>query len=859
MKNLSLRGMSLAFRYLSILVCVLAFAPGTFSSARAQVANATTVQMAAATVLGFQVSGRSVLDANGDNFIMRGINVPHNWYPEQTSQFQHAKAKGANTVRVVLSSGHLWPKNSASDVANVISLCKTNKLICVLEVHDTTGYGESAASISLAQAVTYWKEIKSVLIGQEAYVIINIGNEPYGNVNATGWINDTKNAIAEMRSAGFQHMLMVDAPDWGQDWEFIMRDNAASVFNSDPNRNILFSIHMYGIFNTASKIQSYLSTFVNAGLPIVVGEFGHEHSDGNPDEDSILSITQANGIGYLGWMWSGGSGAGTLDMVTDFDPNQETWWGTRIIQGPNGIATTSQEASVYSGISPTRYTISGNVETRGITLSTDDDTIETVVSDANGNYSITVPSGWSGTVSPSHPCFTFLLPSRTYTNVNTDIPNQNYTPGFNPSSGCAEVAVTIASNSMAIFALPPGTSLREGYAGVNNGPAKINSTNFVDVLTALRVIWNEPGSRFSYSEMMGLPSEHLSQEYWFPWYNNAVTNSMDQGLRIANVNTVSDNTVEVWVGDSKLDTITLAPGASVRVNYNVDNGPLRVSCTTCSTALYDQIITTLRVIWTEPGFRSSYSEMFGLPREQLSNEYWFPWYNNADRNSMDQGFRIANISPSEENTVEVRMGNTVLDTIILNAGGSIRVGYNVNNGPIQIVCTTCSNTGSDKIIAALRVIWTEPGFRSSYSEMMGLPKEQLSNEYWFPWYNNAVSNSMDQGFRIANVDLNADNTVEVWVGSTKLQTISLTAGGSTRVGYNVDNGPVRIICTTCSNTGNDKIIAALRVIWTEPGFRSSYSEMMGLPKEQLSEEYWFPWYNNADINSMDQGFRIAVP
>jgi hypothetical protein len=34
--------------------------------------------------------------------------------------------------------------------------------------------------------------------------------------------------------------------------------------------------------------------------------------------------------------------------------------------------------------------------------------------------------------------------------------------------------------------------------------------------------------------------------------------------------------------------------------------------------------------------------------------------------------------------------------------------------------------------------------------------------------------------------------------------------------------------------------------------------MMGLPKELLSTEYWFPWYNNA-TPSMDQGFRIAVP
>jgi hypothetical protein len=211
------------------------------------------------------------------------------------------------------------------------------------------------------------------------------------------------------------------------------------------------------------------------------------------------------------------------------------------------------------------------------------------------------------------------------------------------------------------------------------------------------------------------------------------------------------------------------------------------------------------------------------------------------------------------NTVEVWIGGIHRQTINLGPGGSTRVGYNVDNGPARIVCTTCTNTGNDKIITALRVIWKEPGFRASYSEMMGLPKEQLSTEYWFPWYNNASINSMDQGFRIANVDTASSNTVEVWIGTSKLQTINLGPGSSTRVGYNIDNGPIRIVCTTCTNTGTDKIIAALRVIWKEPGFRASYSEMMGLPKERLSTEYWFPWYNNASTNSMDQGFRIAVP
>ena len=303
-------------------------------------------------VAGFHVSGRYLVDANGVNFIMRGINHPHNWFPEHTSGFQHIKAKGANTVRVVLSSGQAedWTENSASDVANVIQLCKINRLVCVLEVHDTTGYGEAGDAITLAQAVEYWKKIKSVLVGQEAYVIINIGNEPYGNVNASAWIADTKSAILAMRTAGFQHMLMVDAPDWGQDWEFIMRDNAASVFNTDPLRNTVFSIHMYGVFETATSIQNYLSHFVNAGLPLVIGEFGHLHTDGDPDEDTILASAQANGIGYMGWSWSGNCCGGEyLDMVTDFNPNQETPWGTRIIHGANGILQTSVEASVYSG------------------------------------------------------------------------------------------------------------------------------------------------------------------------------------------------------------------------------------------------------------------------------------------------------------------------------------------------------------------------------------------------------------------------------------------------------------------------------------------------------------------------------
>jgi hypothetical protein len=90
-----------------------------------------------------------------------------------------------------------------------------------------------------------------------------------------------------------------------------------------------------------------------------------------------------------------------------------------------------------------------------------------------------------------------------------------------------------------------------------------------------------------------------------------------------------------------------------------------------------------------------------------------------------------------------------------------------------------------------------------------------------------------------------------------VDSFSLGAGVSTRKSYVVNNGPIRIVCTDC--TGGGRIIAALRVIWQEPGYRSSYSEMMGLPVQQLSTAYWFPWYNDAATGSMDQEFIISVP
>jgi hypothetical protein len=51
------------------------------------------------------------------------------------------------------------------------------------------------------------------------------------------------------------------------------------------------------------------------------------------------------------------------------------------------------------------------------------------------------------------------------------------------------------------------------------------------------------------------------------------------------------------------------------------------------------------------------------------------------------------------------------------------------------------------------------------------------------------------------------------------------------------------------------ILTTQRLLYTTPTFNSFY-ELTGIPNNQLTTEYYFPWYNNA---AMSLEIRFAVP
>lgn len=337
-------------------------AGGNTGATQGDTANTTATSGAGGTgnpgcdAVGFYVEGTSVYDVNCREFVMRGVNVPHAWFSSNTeSSLRDAASVGANTVRVVLATGGQWSRTSGSTLSQIISWAKANRLVAMLEVHDSTGFGESAAAVHPDDAVNYWtsSEVLGAITGQEAYVMINIANEPFGNTESSQWSSFHQQAVQSLRAAGLKHLLVVDAPNWGQDWEENMRNDkngsASNVFNADPDRNVLFSVHMYDVYGSASAVTSYIDTFLGHGLPLIIGEFAADHGPGKDvEEAAIMSKAEQSRIGYIGWSWSGNGGdLGSLDITNNFNVDSLTAWGSTLVNGPSGIAETAQVCSCY--------------------------------------------------------------------------------------------------------------------------------------------------------------------------------------------------------------------------------------------------------------------------------------------------------------------------------------------------------------------------------------------------------------------------------------------------------------------------------------------------------------------------------
>jgi mannan endo-1,4-beta-mannosidase len=337
-------------------------APAAAPAAAAPVAAAAPTGVARPannTGTGFFVSGGKLYDANGVEFRMRGVNHTHWWGGTGEAAIVPMAKAGANAVRAVFgpTGGADTPQLRESIVKQYIA----QGVVPVVDYHNAT-CSEDPAGVNAA--VDFWTgPDKAWLQSLERYTILNITNEwgPNSPVYRDTYIA----AIKRLRAAGIKNTLVIDAGGACGQLADSIETYGRAIFDSDPEQNVVFSIHMYGFWvdpgnpkiGTWDGRQPYdvdgeLTRLTAVGVPIIAGEFSWQgFHDVTYTTRAAVESYEKHGVGWLAWMWFNPGGEPTVNMAKSnaYDSDADlTDFGKLLVDDPAfGMKTKAVKATVF--------------------------------------------------------------------------------------------------------------------------------------------------------------------------------------------------------------------------------------------------------------------------------------------------------------------------------------------------------------------------------------------------------------------------------------------------------------------------------------------------------------------------------
>jgi mannan endo-1,4-beta-mannosidase len=201
---------------------------------------------------------------------------------------------------------------------------------------------------TLTTIVDRWVAQYSNYAPLQKSMILNVANE-WGPEDSTVWRDSYITAIGRLRTAGYTCTISVTSGGCGQDNADLAK-YARAVFDSDPEKNIIFDQHIYGNWGyDATKLSGQqglnagLDALAATGLVMVVGEFGPGNKIGPSPTDlkpaDIMQAAEARGFGWLAWGWddnpSAGDGWFALSHNGDYASSADlTAFGKVVVESP---------------------------------------------------------------------------------------------------------------------------------------------------------------------------------------------------------------------------------------------------------------------------------------------------------------------------------------------------------------------------------------------------------------------------------------------------------------------------------------------------------------------------------------------
>jgi mannan endo-1,4-beta-mannosidase len=324
------------------------------------------------------VSGKYITK-NGNNVILRGINYPFiddgNINLTSPSSYQYylneASKTGANAMRIawylpgthwrdIQTPGTVQGYINNGHLGNILTYVESKNMIPILEIHN--GACGNDWSLFNNFIVPFWKstQMVSIIQAHQNNLIINLANE-FGNARWTGNVTTAmttfktnyKNAITQLRNAGINVSIMIDAPDCGTSSSELL-SVAQEIYNHDPLHKIIFSTHSYwsDYAPTTANMETKLTEMTNSGLCWFLGEIANNqdgNSCGSIDLSTLLTKLCQREIGWLAWAYDQDCSS-ARELTTNGVFANLTVYGNDIVHNPNyGFKSTSGCGASPSG------------------------------------------------------------------------------------------------------------------------------------------------------------------------------------------------------------------------------------------------------------------------------------------------------------------------------------------------------------------------------------------------------------------------------------------------------------------------------------------------------------------------------
>ncbi len=327
------------------------------------------------------VDNGKILSACDEEIVMRGYNEMFIWSSDRTGAvtLPEIAKTGSNAVRLVWTT-----EGDEAEFDQLITNSLANNMVPVAELHDATGDFSK-----LQMLLDYWKRpaVLDIIQKHKKWLIVNIGNEVGGGSESVEqFVAYYKDAITQLRDAGIDTPLMIDAGGWGNQERYVL-EGGQELLEHDPLKNVIFSVHTYWLGGGDSGKIERLNTMIadarQKNLTLIIGEGPQLAASPSSCTElfpynEAIEILENENIGWLSWSWGlvnnndCGSPNSVFDVTTDGKfGNWATDFAEDIsITDPNSIQNTSIiPQSLLAGpdaaCGATLFTITASAETGG--------------------------------------------------------------------------------------------------------------------------------------------------------------------------------------------------------------------------------------------------------------------------------------------------------------------------------------------------------------------------------------------------------------------------------------------------------------------------------------------------------------